>query len=361
MAYSINEKTVLRGGYGKYFLNPTGQSFNNGLQPGDARDRLERRQPHADLRAGQSVAERHPGRRRAARSGRGRSWDAIPASRTPTSSCRTCTSSRPASSASCRGASSLEASYAGSRSYDMQSAWNGFNEPSAEFQRQCDLDARRQPQRSATSCCRTRSSGSPGSRARRGSPARRSRGSSWRGRSRRSPAISRMNAAQRRHSMIYDSAQFVANKRWTKGITSTPPTPRCRAGTRRAPTTAARRSSTTCRSSVNEARTSRTASTASPPRACGRCRGCATARDLVGTLARRLVDRADVHLPVGTAVGHAGQRRPAPSIRRRSRCPEKNGQFIYGVQPCVGQRNANGGYDAARALDRPTAAPSRSS
>ena len=31
MAYSINEKTVLRAGYGKYYLNPTAQSFNNGF------------------------------------------------------------------------------------------------------------------------------------------------------------------------------------------------------------------------------------------------------------------------------------------------------------------------------------------
>ena len=30
-AYQLNEKTVLRGGWGKYFLNPTSQSFNNGF------------------------------------------------------------------------------------------------------------------------------------------------------------------------------------------------------------------------------------------------------------------------------------------------------------------------------------------
>src|SRR6185436_12333913 len=33
----------------------------------------------------------------------------------------------------------LEVSYAGSRSNDIQSNWNGFNEPSAAFQRQCDV------------------------------------------------------------------------------------------------------------------------------------------------------------------------------------------------------------------------------
>ncbi len=30
-AYSLNEKTVLRAGWGKYFLNPTSQGFNNGF------------------------------------------------------------------------------------------------------------------------------------------------------------------------------------------------------------------------------------------------------------------------------------------------------------------------------------------
>ena len=75
------------------------------VQPGDAPDRLERRQPHADLCAGQPVAERHPGAPRAAHLGRGRSWDATPASRTPTSSCRTSISSRLVCSANCPGAS----------------------------------------------------------------------------------------------------------------------------------------------------------------------------------------------------------------------------------------------------------------
>ena len=31
MAYSLNEKTVLRAGYGKYFLNPTSQGNNAGF------------------------------------------------------------------------------------------------------------------------------------------------------------------------------------------------------------------------------------------------------------------------------------------------------------------------------------------
>ena len=70
MAYQINEKTVFRAGYGKYFLNPTGQGYTQGLQPGDAADRLERRRPHADLRAVATRSRTGSRRRPAARSAR---------------------------------------------------------------------------------------------------------------------------------------------------------------------------------------------------------------------------------------------------------------------------------------------------
>ena len=56
-AYQLNEKTVLRAGYGKYFLNPTGQGVHQRIQPGDAADRVERRRPHADLPAVQPVPD----------------------------------------------------------------------------------------------------------------------------------------------------------------------------------------------------------------------------------------------------------------------------------------------------------------
>ena len=59
-AYSINEKTVLRGGWGKYFLNPTSQSFNAGFFQKHADHRVARRRPDADLRAFEPLANRHP-------------------------------------------------------------------------------------------------------------------------------------------------------------------------------------------------------------------------------------------------------------------------------------------------------------
>ena len=101
----INEKTVLRAGYGKYFLNPTGQSFTNGFSLATPIDRVERRRPHADLRAGESVPERDPGAARQLARPADVPRARVRASRTRTSSSRTSTSSRPASSASCHGTS----------------------------------------------------------------------------------------------------------------------------------------------------------------------------------------------------------------------------------------------------------------
>ena len=66
-----------------------------------------------------------------------------------------------------------------------------------------------------------------------------------------------------------------------------------------------------------------------------------TRTGLMKVSARRVVRRPDVPLPVGPALAdpaeHGAGRRPVAD-------PTKDGQFIYGVQPCVGQRNASGGY-----------------
>ena len=58
MAYSINEKTVFRAGYGKYFLNPTGQGNNAGFSRTTNLIASTRRRPNADLPAVEPLAER---------------------------------------------------------------------------------------------------------------------------------------------------------------------------------------------------------------------------------------------------------------------------------------------------------------
>ena len=110
----------------------------------------------------------------------------------------------------------LEVSYAGSRSNDIQSNWNGFNEPSAEFQRQCDVTL----------------GGSRGF-CDQLLPNPYFRVPGFEGTARfTSPTLSRFELARPFNAftnfsmnerndghMEYDSMQFVANKRWAKGLT----------------------------------------------------------------------------------------------------------------------------------------------
>ena len=72
---------------------------------------------------------------------------------------------------------SLDVTYAGSRSNDIEANFGGFNEPSAAFQAQCDVTLGGS-RASAMRCCRIPSSACPDSRARRASRTPRSRGSS---------------------------------------------------------------------------------------------------------------------------------------------------------------------------------------
>ena len=139
IAYQLNEKTVLRGGYGRYFLNPTGQGSNARLQPADAAHRVERRRPHADLQAGNPFpkgVQQPPGQLAGpADVPRARAL----ASPTRTSWSRTSTSSRSASSASCRGSVVAGGELRRQPQLRHASGFSGFNEPSAAFQAQCDV------------------------------------------------------------------------------------------------------------------------------------------------------------------------------------------------------------------------------
>ena len=185
MAYSINEKTVVRGGYGKYYLNPTAQSFNNGFSlatPVIASNDGNRTPTYALGNPWPNGDPGAPGQlARAADVPRPQPGFSNPDFVVP--NVAPVLGRRPA-----RAAVGRRARGELRRQPQQRHAvgWNGFNEPSAEFQRQCDvtLGGSRSVLRPAR--CPTRSSGCPGSRARTGSPARRSRASSWRVRSRRS-------------------------------------------------------------------------------------------------------------------------------------------------------------------------------
>jgi hypothetical protein len=342
--YQINEKTVFRAGYGKYYLNPTAQSYTNGFSL-----------------ATPLIASNDGGRTPTYRLGN--PWpDGI---QTPPGSSlgpltflgRNPSFSNPdfivpnvhQFSAGIQRELPwnvvLEVSYAGSRSYDIQSNWNGFNEPSAEFQRQCDVTLG-----GSRSFCdqlvpnpfyqvqgfegTTRFTQPTISRFELARPF---------------PAFTGFNMTERNDGkMIYDSAQFVANKRWAKGLTLNATytyVPRWREigantttgigeafvdGVSRLPNDGpyfSHRPHRITASGVWEMPWMR------------------DRMDLVGrvlggwSVAPMFIYQSgqpwDMPGNVDLAVD--------PSIIALN--GKKEGQFIYGVKPCVGQRNASGGYD----------------
>ena len=149
--------------------------------------------------------------------------------------------------------------------------------------------------------------------------------------------------------------QFVANKRWAKGVTLNatytwvPRWTETGANT----TTGIGEAFVDDVSLTREqrARTSRTASTASPRRACGSCRGCATVATCVGMLLGGWSIAPMFIYQSGQPWTMPGNVDLAVDPAVAALNGEKDGQFIYGVQPCVGQRNADGRLRPAVGLD----------
>ncbi len=96
----------------------------------------------------------------------------------------------------------------------------------------------------------------------------------------------------------------------------------------------------------NAARTSRTASTASPRRACGSCRWYRNERSIAGYLLGGWSIAPMVVYQSGQPWDMPGNVDLAPGVNLDDVAlpGEKDGQFIYGVKPCIGQRQANGTY-----------------
>ena len=307
-------------------------------------DRLERRRPHADLRAVEPVAERHSGPAGQL------AWRAdLPRAGSELLEPGLHRAQRPPV---LRGVQrelprriSLEMTYAGSRSYDIEGNWGGYNEPSAAFQAQCDVTHGG----SRTLCDQqmpnpyfgvpgfegtTRFTSAPLSRFELARPF---------------PAFGGFSQNQQNlGKLTYDSMQFVANKRWAKGVTinaSYTWVPRWTEDGANTTTGIGDAYVDEVSLLKNTAPTSRIANTASPHRACGSCRGTATRRASPGTSSAagrsRRCSSTSPDSP-GTCPATSIWRRASTS--RRSRCSgDKEGQFIYGVKPCIGQRNATTG------------------
>jgi hypothetical protein len=214
-AYSINDKTVLRAGWGKYFLNPTSQSFNNGFNQSTsiiASTDGGRTPTYALSNPWPSGIQEPSGSSLGPLTflGRGPSFSnpdfIVPNVHQYSIGIQRELPYR----------ISLDVTYAGSRSFDIEGNWGGYNEPSAAFQAQCDVTLGG----SRTLCDQLVTNpyqGVPG----------------FEGTTRFTNAtLSRFELArpynafggfnmnqQNLGKMEYDSMQFVANKRWARGVT----------------------------------------------------------------------------------------------------------------------------------------------
>ncbi len=137
-AYSINEKTVLRAGYGKYFLNPTGQGNNAGFsQSTDVITSTDggRTPTYALSNPWPNGIQTPPGSSLGPETFLGRS----PNYSNPDFVVPNVHQFSAGIQRELPWRVSLEATYAGSRSYDLETGFNAINEPSAAFQAQCDV------------------------------------------------------------------------------------------------------------------------------------------------------------------------------------------------------------------------------
>ena len=227
--------------------------------------------------------------------------------------------------------------------------WGGFNEPSAAFQAQCDVTqgGSRTLLRSAAAESVLQRAGLRGDDAVHQRDARRA--SSWPA----LPGVHRHHAEPSSNDgkMIYDSLQFVANKRWCKGVTLNANytwVPRWTEDGTNNGDRHRRRVRRRRRLLKNAARTSRSASTASPRPACGSCRGAQPQglRWATSSAAGRW-RRCSCSSRASRGTCRATSTSRRASIPRTSRSNgKKEGQFIYGVKPCVGSYNATTGkYD----------------
>jgi hypothetical protein len=138
LAYQINEKTVFRAGYGKYFLNPYNQGQTSGysLSTQLISSNDGGRTPTYTLgNPFPNGVQQPPGSSLGPLTFLGRSPNfANPNFVTPSVHQFSAGIQR-----ELPWKIALEVSYVGSRSRDVEGTWGGYNEPSAAFQAQCDV------------------------------------------------------------------------------------------------------------------------------------------------------------------------------------------------------------------------------
>jgi len=214
-AYQLNDKTVVRGGIGRYFLNPTGQSFTSGFSQSTtllSSNDGGRTPTYALSNPFPSGIQTPTGSSLGPLTFLGRS----PNFSNPDFVVPFVNQFSFGMQRELPGRIALEVTYAGSRSSHVQSNWGGYNEPSAAFQAQCDVTKGG----SRTLCDQLLPNpffGVPGFE---GTTRFTNPTLSRFELSRPFPEFGSIQMTERNDGkMTYDSAQFVANKRWAKGFT----------------------------------------------------------------------------------------------------------------------------------------------
>jgi hypothetical protein len=345
MAYQINEKTVFRAGYGKYFLNPTSQSFNSGFSlstPLIASNDGNRTPTYVLGNPWPNGIQDPPGSSLGPLTFLGRG----PSFSNPDFIVPNVHQFSAGIQRELPWRVSLEMTYAASRSYDIEGNFGGYNEPSAEFQRQCDVT-----QGGNRSVCDALLPnpfvGVPGFE---GTARFTNQTLSRFELSRPFPAFSGFSQNQQNLGrMWYDSVQFVANKRWARGVT-------INASYTWVPRWTEEGANTTTgigAAYVDEVSLLKNRGpyfshrehrvTASGVWEMPWYRG---ERTLAGYLLGGWSIAPMVVYQSGQPWDMPGNVDLAPGINLDNVAlpGKKEGQFIYGVKPCIGQRQANGNY-----------------
>lgn len=215
MAYSLNDKTVLRAGYGKYFLNPTGQGNNAGFSLSTdviASNDGGRTPTYLLSNPWPNGIQTPPGSSRGALTFLGRG----PTFSNPDFVVPNVHQFSAGVQRELPWRMSLEVTYAGSRSYDLEAGFGAVNEPSAAFQAQCDVTKGG----SRTLCDQLLPNPFFGVAGFEGTNRFTNPTLSRFELNRPFPAFGGFTRNQNNiGKLVYDSAQFVANKRWAKGVT----------------------------------------------------------------------------------------------------------------------------------------------
>jgi TonB dependent receptor-like, beta-barrel len=345
-AYQLNDKTVVRGGYGRYFENPTNQGFTSGYSVSTAvisSNDGGRTPTYALANPWPSGLLQPPGNSLGPLTFLGQG----PSFANPNFLVPTVHQFMVGIQRELPWHVALEVSYAGSRSRNIEDNWGGYNEPSAAFQAQCDVTLGG----SRSFCDQTFPNPFFGVHGFEGTSRFTSTTLSRFDLNRPYPQFTGFSMTARNDGkMDYDSAQFVANKRWAKGVTMN-------ATYTWVPRWTEDGANTTTNIGNGFVDDVSLLKNHGPYFAHRHHRVTASGvwelpwyrndKSVLGYVLGGWSIAPMYVFQSGQPWDMPGNVDLAPGVKLEDIAldGDKQGQFIYGVKPCVGQRNASGGYD----------------